>query len=229
MSDADRLYHYCRNQHCRSKLARPTGMLRLAFCSRMCHARFYRQRCLVCEEATGSLRRPTCHRLKCQSAYRGAKAVYQWPGRRNRMETGESTSAVELMQKEANSSALKPAVRAGLPWRHVAGPPLHPLELRCLWKTNHGALDVWRRHEREATRALREAGIGQHGGDIIGGRQGMPIDVVGGSSLRRMSFLPAGHQAFDEPGPPIIPSADCSPGDGIPAFLDRRGNKSSPD
>jgi hypothetical protein len=43
--------HYCRNTHCRAKLATPVDNERHAFCTSGCHAIFYRHRCLVCEEA----------------------------------------------------------------------------------------------------------------------------------------------------------------------------------
>ena len=46
--------HYCRNTHCRAKLAAPVDNEHHAFCKSGCHAIFYRHRCLVCED---SLRR----------------------------------------------------------------------------------------------------------------------------------------------------------------------------
>ena len=41
--------HYCRNTHCRAKLAAPVDNEHHAFCTSGCHAIFYRHRCLVCE------------------------------------------------------------------------------------------------------------------------------------------------------------------------------------
>ena len=43
--------HYCRNTHCRAKLAAPVDNEHHAFCTSGCHAIFYRHRCLVCEDA----------------------------------------------------------------------------------------------------------------------------------------------------------------------------------
>jgi hypothetical protein len=38
--------HYCRNTHCRAKLAAPVDNEHHAFCTSGCHAIFYRHRCL---------------------------------------------------------------------------------------------------------------------------------------------------------------------------------------
>jgi hypothetical protein len=43
--------HYCRNTHCRAKLAAPVDNEHHAFCTSGCHAIFYWHRCLVCEDA----------------------------------------------------------------------------------------------------------------------------------------------------------------------------------
>jgi hypothetical protein len=43
--------HYCRNQHCRSRLKEPIDHPRSAFCTRGCYKSFYRSRCLVCERS----------------------------------------------------------------------------------------------------------------------------------------------------------------------------------
>ena len=43
--------HYCRNTHCRAKLAAPVDNEHHAFCTSGCYAIFYRHRCLVCEDA----------------------------------------------------------------------------------------------------------------------------------------------------------------------------------
>jgi len=43
--------HYCRNTHCRAKLAASVDNEHHAFCTSGCHAIFYRHRCLVCEDA----------------------------------------------------------------------------------------------------------------------------------------------------------------------------------
>jgi hypothetical protein len=41
----------CRNPRCRVKLKQPEANPRSAFCSRGCHASFYRRRCMACEQA----------------------------------------------------------------------------------------------------------------------------------------------------------------------------------
>ena len=64
--------HMCREPHCRSKLPSPTGNSRDAFCARGCFNRFYRTRCLVCEQVIprNAEHQRVCHRAKCRSAWR---------------------------------------------------------------------------------------------------------------------------------------------------------------
>jgi len=66
------LRHYCRNPRCRSKLPKPVGNPREAFCARGCHSGYYRKRCLICE---GPMERKTerqriCRKSKCHGAFR---------------------------------------------------------------------------------------------------------------------------------------------------------------
>jgi hypothetical protein len=76
------LRHYCRNQHCRSKLAEPVDSERRAFCTRGCHATFYRHRCVVCEKSI--TRRTETQRLcgsgACAYAHKQNPEVYGFQG-----------------------------------------------------------------------------------------------------------------------------------------------------
>ena len=79
---AAELRHRCRNPRCRSKLKAPVENPHHAFCSRGCHAGFYRSRCLVCE---GAITRKTerqlfCRKPRCRSAFRGSESHYRYPG-----------------------------------------------------------------------------------------------------------------------------------------------------
>jgi hypothetical protein len=67
------LRHRCRNPKCRSKLPAPVANEREAFCSRGCHASFYRKRCLVCERAIEQPKRGSrliCDKAKCRNVWR---------------------------------------------------------------------------------------------------------------------------------------------------------------
>jgi hypothetical protein len=74
--------HYCRNQHCRSKLAEPVEDRRRAFCTLACHSSFYRRHCLVCEKELppGPDHRKFCRKPGCKSEYRQYPHVYDFPG-----------------------------------------------------------------------------------------------------------------------------------------------------
>src|SRR6202162_2773951 len=75
--------HYCRNTHCRAKLAAPVDNEHHAFCTSGCHAIFYRHCCLVCEDAMR--RKRDDQRFKnghktCQKEYRRFPHVFDYPG-----------------------------------------------------------------------------------------------------------------------------------------------------
>jgi hypothetical protein len=61
---------------CKSKLPAPVSNPQEAFCTRGCHASFYRHRCRVCE---GSIVQPQhgtrliCKKAKCRAAWKAAK------------------------------------------------------------------------------------------------------------------------------------------------------------
>src|SRR5262249_44268854 len=73
--------HRCRNPKCRAKLTRPVENEHHAFCTRGCHKRFYRSRCLVCEEPfrrkNERQRFGSGHKV-CQTEYRRFPHVYDY-------------------------------------------------------------------------------------------------------------------------------------------------------
>jgi hypothetical protein len=75
--------HYCRNTHCRAKLAAPVDNEHHAFCTSGCHAIFYRHRCLVCENAmrrkSERQRFGSGHKI-CQNEYQRFPHVFDYPG-----------------------------------------------------------------------------------------------------------------------------------------------------
>ena len=78
-----RLRHYCRNPRCRSKLTEPVDSDRRAFCSRGCHATYYRHRCVVCEKPitrTTETKR-LCGSSKCAYAHKQDPEAYRFQGR----------------------------------------------------------------------------------------------------------------------------------------------------
>ena len=68
---AQHLRHYCRNPHCRTKLAEPTDIAK-AFCTPGCHSSFYRSRCIVCEQPIErkTERQRVCGKSRCHKAFR---------------------------------------------------------------------------------------------------------------------------------------------------------------
>ena len=76
-----KIRHMCRNTHCRLKLPTPVENEHHAFCTKGCHAVFYRTRCQVCEEPIRrkTERQLTCFSRKCKSERRRFPAAYSWP------------------------------------------------------------------------------------------------------------------------------------------------------
>jgi hypothetical protein len=116
--------HYCRNTHCRAKLAAPVDNEHHAFCTSGCHAVFYRYRCLVCEDAMR--RQRDDQRFKnghktYQNEYRRFPHVFDYPGVNLGHPTGVAMSASQTL----DSSGSKVAVGGDLPrkmfWRDKAG------------------------------------------------------------------------------------------------------------
>jgi hypothetical protein len=76
-----KMRHMCRNTHCRLKLPTPVENEHHAFCTRSCHAVYYRTRCQVCEAPIRrkTERQFTCFSRKCKSERRRFPAAYSWP------------------------------------------------------------------------------------------------------------------------------------------------------
>ena len=116
--------HYCRNTHCRAKLAAPVDNEHHAFCTSGCHAIFYRHRCLVCEDAMR--RKRDDQRFKnghktCQNEYRRFPHVFDYPG----VNSGHPTGVAMSASQTPDFSGSKVAVGDDLPrkmfWRDKAG------------------------------------------------------------------------------------------------------------
>ena len=76
MTETEKLRHYCRNTHCRTKLEAPVENEHHAFCCRFCFESFYRSRCRVCEKALRNARLTYCRPPN------GCKAeARKWPGK----------------------------------------------------------------------------------------------------------------------------------------------------
>jgi hypothetical protein len=108
------LRHYCRNKHCRTKLAVPVENEHHAFCARGCHSVFYRLRCLVCEDSmhrkNGRQKFKSGHG-RCTNEYRQFPHAYEWGGYRpSRNVNNPLTSAHSTGVKRPD-------------WRIVAGSP----------------------------------------------------------------------------------------------------------
>jgi hypothetical protein len=99
---ANELRHYCRNSNCRTKLPEPTANLRRAFCTRGCHAQFYRNRCLVCENELppGRSDRKLCRRPKCRREYRQNKVLFETP----KPKSGSDTVRAHLASKNPDKT-----------------------------------------------------------------------------------------------------------------------------
>ena len=116
--------HYCRNTHCRAKLAAPVDNEHRAFCTSGCHAIFYRHHCLVCEDAMrrkrDDQRFKNAHKT-CQNEYWRFPHVFDYPGVNPGHPTGVAMSASQTL----DSSGSKVAVGGDLPrkmfWRDKAG------------------------------------------------------------------------------------------------------------
>jgi hypothetical protein len=133
--------HYCRNQHCRSRLKEPTDNPRSAFCTRGCYASFYRSRCLVCERSTivdpstGQPRqrldqRKFCGR-RCKNEARRFPHLYADPF----PPYGHRTDNSKNPHKTGPKTALQTASGASLPVNILGGyrwPGTKPLEPKLL-------------------------------------------------------------------------------------------------
>ncbi len=141
--------HYCRNPRCRSKLSAPVSNPREAFCTRGCHAGFYRNRCLVCE---GQIERRAanqkiCRKAKCRNALRQGSGFGRF------FELSQTPSAAKRMQEVPDFIDPKQPLKADRPWRIVAGPELSSASFRVATLPLDRATAV--RAERDVA-ALRE-------------------------------------------------------------------------
>ena len=94
VAESENLRHRCRQ--CRAKLAAPVSNDREAFCSRGCHAAFFRTRCRVCEkpieQPAGGGTRLICNRAKCKSTWRAGLGF----GRYHPLKNAESIQEVPV-------------------------------------------------------------------------------------------------------------------------------------
>jgi hypothetical protein len=164
----EQLRHICRDPRCRSKLASPVTNEREAFCARGCHTRFYRSRCLACEQPkTG--KRQLCGRRKCISDLRALQ-------RHNMLGRYHTSSAVESIQKTPDFIGVKTALNPGRDWRQVAGPKLDPAALRASLPMDP---ETAARVDRANRTFWREAGAKAQEPVLIR-RHDSPINLTGG-------------------------------------------------
>jgi hypothetical protein len=102
-------------------LPAPTENLRRAFCTRTCHARFYRSRCLVCEDEMQ--RKQENQRFKsghgtCKAEYRRFPHVYDWPKASKPVEMPACSSDAQHPLRSAHSTGLKSAHNGDRPKAH---------------------------------------------------------------------------------------------------------------
>ena len=106
------LRHYCRNPRCRSRLPSPVSNSREAFCTKGCHASFYRKRCLICEAemARRNEGQLICGKRRCRNALQG------------RQNLGRYTAPSGTMDphKSAHSTGIKRRPVDDRPWYIVA-------------------------------------------------------------------------------------------------------------
>jgi hypothetical protein len=166
---AERVRQICREPHCRSKLPTPVTNDREAFCARGCHTRFYRSRCLACEQPkTGN--RQLCNRRKCASDLRALRR-HQILGRYH------PSSAVESIQTSPDFVGAKTGLDHSRAWRQVAGPKLDraALRLASLRPDREAAARV----DRANRGFWRDANAKAEKATLIR-RLGSPINLIGG-------------------------------------------------
>ena len=120
----DQVRHRCRNPRCAGKLKTPTADPRDAFCCTGCFQGFYRTRCLVCERSfeRNTERQRLCGRPKCKREFKRDSARFS--GTRYL----GSVSAPNTSRNPLKTG-LKTGSKTGRPWRKVAGPDVHPINL----------------------------------------------------------------------------------------------------
>jgi len=211
----DRVYHFCRNPRCGSKLAAPVSNPREAFCTRGCHSSFYRNRCLVCDQRMErkSEHQKLCGKRKCRNAFRVLCDLGRYYEARN----------VSRPSKNVDFIDPKEAPKADRPWRIVAGQELTPTQLRCATVGGEEAVEAI---NRTNARHWRENCLIQPHHPLIQPHH-PPVNILGGykfpdaptidlSPTRHAATAPDGVHADSNPYLNQIP-ADLS----IPTFLKR--------
>ena len=124
---AHKVYHYCRNPRCRSKLDEPVENKHAAFCCRGCWEQFHRHRCVVCEkeiERTVENKR-ICGRRKCRNELRKWPQVYLPPqfqrAKPDKSGISEPSSPSPLQQIETTQAGAKNPheIRVQIGTRHL--------------------------------------------------------------------------------------------------------------
>ena len=188
------LRHRCRNPRCAGKLRIPAANARDAFCCLNCEAAFYGVRCRVCESlfTPKTRRRIVCGRDRCRYQLKHRPELFSL-----RCERSSYSSAPIAHNAQKNSTKSKPKTGAesGRAWRVVAGPEVHPINLRSFSA------------DTAASRAGRP-------GPVLITRQSAPVNIIGGYRF-------PGAPAFVLHPVGVKPAIPIGDGFGIPDFLKR--------
>jgi hypothetical protein len=191
----DAARQFCRNPHCRMKLKQPEANPRSAFCSRGCHASFYRKRCMACElpMERRSENQLLCGRRKCRTEMdalrrhgmlgryvaEAASGTSIKPGI-SPLPLDSARSLVPETPKAPLKTSIKSGIKTGLgsdrAWLQVAGPKLTGAELRLA--TVGAPIEA-------ADRKAKAAAPVQ--GDV------MPVNVIGSRRSQTRSSAAADH------------------------------------
>ena len=152
--------HRCRNPRCAGKLRVPAANPRNAFCCANCEVAFYGVRCRVCEQLISkkTRRRKVCGRDKCR--HRLKHHPEQFSLRCERSSYSGSPTAHNA-QENSTKSNPKTGANPDRGWRVVAGPEVHPINLRSFPA------------DAAASRTGRP-------GPVLITRQSAPVNIIGG-------------------------------------------------
>jgi hypothetical protein len=146
-SIAEQVRHRCRNPRCGARLRPAISHPRDAFCCRACFERFYRFRCLICEQPINrkTKRRQVCHRPKCRHEFRRHRERF--------FSTRYPASVLDHNGlRSADKTDPKIGTSAGRRFVQSAGSKLSATALRCasipldpelVARLNRGC-DLWR-------------------------------------------------------------------------------------
>ena len=210
----------CRNLRCGAKLQVPTDDRKVAFCCEACERTHFAFRCRVCEAALSrkTKRRNVCWRSHCRhELQRHPERYFGLRGLGcNTSKPGSATPLPGLghnAQENPAKSTLKTGAKSGRAFRIVAGPDLHPVNLRIPPELPTPS---------RADRGFREY-IRRESAKALFQRDTPPVNVIGGYRF------PGAPQI--DLSPPRTPQAPAGPmiGDGldIPAFLRRTTQEES--